>query len=146
MKTLDWIYSRCQDGQGVVTPRDVIDLLQFARSKQTTMFNEAPHKVQEILSLEALRYGYQRMSERKVSTYLQAEFPHLWGNCISRLEKQKATFTRDALHRLLGTADPQVTKTLVDVGVLRFVAKKGVYTVPYLYRAGMNMVLGTEPN
>ena len=32
--TSDWIYHHCEDGRGVVTPRDVIDLLEFAVKAQ----------------------------------------------------------------------------------------------------------------
>lgn len=144
MKTLDWIYSYCQDGQGVVTPRDIIDLLQYARSEQMNIFNKAPQKVKDVMSFEALKYGYQKMSERRVTTYLQAEFPHLWNRYISRLENQKSTFTREALNRILETDDNRIAKTLVDVGVLSFVPKKAVYTVPHLYRWGMKMIQGTD--
>lgn len=144
MDTLDWIYSRCQDGQGVVTPRDVIDLLQFARSEQATLFKESPESVKTVMSFDALKYGYGKMSERKVNTYLRAEFPHLWTDYLARFENQKATLSKVALARILGTEDPKIPKILAEVGFLRFIPKKGLYSVPYLYRHGMKMVQGTE--
>lgn len=144
MSTLDWIYSRCQDGLGVVTPRDVIDLLQAARNRQVTLAKEAPHTIQNVMSFSALKYGYEKMSERKVNTYLHAEFPHLWENYLSKFQNQRSTLMRAALARLLGTSDSMTLKILEDIGFLRAVPKKKAYTVPYLYRHGMRMVQGTE--
>lgn len=143
MSTLDWIYSRCQDGLGVVTPRDVIDLLQAARNRQVTLAKEAPHTIQNVISFSALRYGYERMSERKVNTFLQAEFPHLWEDYLSKFQNQKSTLMLPALARLLGTSDSRTLKILEDIGFLRAVPNKRSYTVPYLYRHGMRMVQGT---
>lgn len=144
MSTLDWIYSRCQDGLGVVTPRDVIDLLQAARNRQVTLAEEAPHTIQNVISFSALRYGYERMSERKVNTYLKAEFPHLWEDYLSKFQNQKSTLMLPALARLLGASDSSTLKILEDIGFLRAVPKKRSYTVPYLYRHGMRMVQGTD--
>jgi hypothetical protein len=32
--TMDWIYTKCADGNNIVTPRDMIDLFKFAKSEQ----------------------------------------------------------------------------------------------------------------
>ena len=142
MNTLDWIYSRCEDSQHIVTPRDVIDMLQFARANQFTMAQQSRTSIKEIMGPTSLKYGYQKMSERKVETYLQAEYPALWTHYISKFKNARTVHTRESLVELLGTADGKVVTTLEEVGFLRFVSTTNHYTVPALYRHGMGLIRG----
>jgi hypothetical protein len=43
LPTFDWIYQKCQDGNGIVAPRDVIDLLREAKRWQEEMFQAEPN-------------------------------------------------------------------------------------------------------
>jgi hypothetical protein len=144
MDTLAWICSRCQDAQDVITPRDVIDLLQAARNRQVSLFEESPQIVKHVIDFPALKYGYEHMSDRKVNTYLEAEFPHLWADFLSKFRNQKSTLSRKALARILGTDDTDTLRLLEEIGFLKVVPRKALYSVPYLYRHGMNMIQGTE--
>lgn len=144
METLDWIYSRCQDGKGVVTPRDVIDLLKAARNRQLDLVMQCPDEVTDVIGFPALRYGYEKMSERKVETFLQAEFPHLWGPYLSKFRHQKSTHTKSSLERLLETNEPKIIRELEELGFLKFMPKKTLYTIPHIYRYGMNLSQGVD--
>ena len=127
-----------------MTPRDVIDLLQAARNRQVDLLEQSPQLIDSIMTMPALKYGYASMSERRVNTYLRAEFPHLWEDYLSKFQHQKATLTREAVATLLGTEDPKILKTLEDIGFLRQVPKKKLYAIPYLYRHGMRVTQGTQ--
>lgn len=117
--TLDWIYSHCQDGKGVVTPRDVIDLLIFAKSRQEELFSSQPVEQEFLISPISLKYGYLRLSEKKRETYLKAEFPHFWP-AIEKLEGSKTEHNRDSLKRLFGGDVDIVIKNLCSIGFFQY--------------------------
>ena len=77
--TLRWIYSHTSDGRGVVTPRDVIDLLTKAKQKQQDEYkSDSSGESDFIIGPSAIIYGLEELSKRKRTTFLEAEFPHLW--------------------------------------------------------------------
>jgi hypothetical protein len=77
-----WIFNRCADGRGVVTPRDVLDLLLRAKQKQQDLYLADPEGTSEyIIGPAANQYGFEELSKRKREIYLEAEFtPPLEGN------------------------------------------------------------------
>lgn len=144
--TIRWIYNRCADGRGVVTPRDVLDLLIRARQRQQDIYQADPEGTSEwLISPAAIRYGFEELSRRKRQTYLEAEFPHLWRD-IEKFSGGKTDYSSAALQKLLGSKWKATTDDLVDVG---FLAKRGgkkgsaMFSIPFLYRHGMNLTQGT---
>src|SRR3972149_216065 len=78
-KTLRWIYHHTADGNNVVTPRDVIDLLTKAKQYQHNKLQSEPSgESQFIIGQQSIQYGLSELSNRKRTTFLEAEFPHLW--------------------------------------------------------------------
>jgi hypothetical protein len=143
--TLGWIYDRCADGRGVVTPRDVIDLLIRAKQRQEDLCGNDPEGTAEwIIDSAALKYGFEELSKRKRQTYLQAEFPHLWMN-LEKFTSGKTDYSDQTLQALLGKGWREITEDLVGVGFLakrKSAANGNVYVVPRLYRHGMNLTQG----
>jgi hypothetical protein len=77
--TLRWIINRCSDGLGVVTPRDVLDLLTRAKQKRVDTLAGNPEIQSDYLfDSGSIIYGFNELSLKKRDTYLKAEFPHLW--------------------------------------------------------------------
>ncbi|MGH7451704.1 MAG: hypothetical protein ACRENG_10190 [bacterium] len=63
--TLSWIYSRTADGRGIVTPRDVIDLLTRAKQKQHDDFSaDSSGESEWLIGPAAIRYGFAELSNR----------------------------------------------------------------------------------
>jgi hypothetical protein len=144
--TIRWICNRCADGRGVVTPRDVLDLLIRAKQKQHDLCSANPDgKSDWIIGELAIQYGLEELSKRKRETYLQAEFPHLWRD-IEKFSGGKTEYNEIALRNLLGANWKGITNNLVSIG---FLSKKGeknnepVYAIPFLYRHGMNLTQGS---
>ncbi|MEO8425359.1 MAG: hypothetical protein ABI595_15795 [Actinomycetota bacterium] len=66
--TLKWIYSHTMDAKGVVTPRDVIDLLTKAKQFQQDEFHEdALGTTDWVIGSAAIRYGLAEMSKRNAT-------------------------------------------------------------------------------
>ena len=142
--TLRWIYNRCADGRGVVTPRDVIDLLSRAKQRQQDEFIANPDDTSSfIIGPSALQYGLAELSKRKRQTYLQAEFPHLWSN-IEKFVGGKTEYDEPALQRVFGKDWKSIIDDLTSIGLLAKKTSRGktVFSIPFLYRHGLELTQG----
>jgi len=142
--TLTWIYTRCADGRGVVTPRDVLDLLIRASQHQQDTCRTNPAGLSEsVITAPALKYGLEQLSVRKRTTYLEAEFPHIWGH-IERLMGGKTEYSEQALRRTFGSEWDRVTTDLASIGVFAKGTRRGApaYVIPFLYRRGLELTQG----
>jgi hypothetical protein len=142
--TISWICNRCADGRGVVTPRDVLDLLIRAKQKQHDICSADPEGTSSyVISATSIQYGLEELSKRKRQTYLQAEFPHLWTH-MEKFCGGKTDYTIKALRALLGAEWNNITNNLLAIGFLSKGSKRGedVFSIPFLYRHGMNLTQG----
>jgi hypothetical protein len=142
--TIRWICNRCADGRGVVTPRDVIDLLIRAKQTQQNTYTAEPDGVSEhVIGAAAIQYGFEQLSKRKRETYIQAEFPHFWKD-IKKFEGGKTVYKTAALQSLLGKDWRNITDNLLAIGFFARGKSSGeeVFTIPFLYRHGMNLTQG----
>jgi hypothetical protein len=142
--TIRWICNRCADGRGVVTPRDVLDLLIRAKQRQQDTYAADPDGVSDyIIGTNAIQYGFEELSERKRETYLQAEFPHLWKD-IEKFVGGKTDYTATTLYSVLGPNWKAVAEPLLAIGFFAKGKKGGeeVFSIPFLYRHGMSLTQG----
>ncbi len=143
--TLRWICNRCSDGRGVVTPRDVLDLLIRAKQKQQDIFSADPDgSVDYIIGAAAIQYGYEELSKRKRDTYLSAEFPHLW-QIIQKFSEGKTEYSDSSIKKLLGPKCEKIIEDLLSIGFLSRKTKSGkpVFSIPFLYRHAMKLTQGS---
>ncbi len=137
--TLRWIYNHTKDGRGVVTPRDVILLLARAIQWQRDTFRRNPtEETEQLISGSAISYGLEEMSKEKRTNYLEAEFPHMWGE-IKKLVGGGTEYSSAAMRRLFGKHHEGAIEDLISMGVLERATKAGEQTfrVPFLYRRGL---------
>ena len=142
--TIRWIYNRCADGRGVVTPRDVLDLWIRAKQRQQDICTaDADGVIDAIIGSPAIQYGLEELSKRKRQTYLQAEFPHFWEH-IEKFAGGKTVYNDATLRTLLGRDWKKNTDALLSIGFLSRGTKHGeqVYSIPTLYRYGMKLTQG----
>jgi hypothetical protein len=142
--TIRWIFNRCSDGRGVVTPRDVLDLLIRAKQRQQDFCAADPEGASEwVITAAAIQYGFEELSKRKRQTYLQAEFPHLWKD-IEKFSGGKTDYTATTLENLLGLDWKSTAEHLLAIGFFSRGKKGGeeVFSIPFLYRHGMGLTQG----
>jgi hypothetical protein len=138
--TLDWIYKHCEDANGVVTPRDVIDLIKAAKARQWDQIHTHGSTEESVLSAAAILQGHAEMSARKCTDYLKAEFSH-FGSAISRFQNQKAEYDELSLRTVLGD-DWCFLKDLCSIGFLQENPAKRTHSIPFLYRPGLKIRQG----
>lgn len=144
-RTVRWLYNHCADGRGDVTPRDVLDLLIKATQRQADIYAADADGTSEVMiGSSAIRYGFEELSKRKRQTYLQAEFPHLWKH-IGKFVGGKTDYSAGALQSLLGTGWKAASEQLTDIGFLSKRSHRNtvVYSIPFIYRHGMDVTQGT---
>jgi hypothetical protein len=137
--TLRWIYNHTKDGRGVVTPRDVIDLLARASQRQRDSFRTDPDvETDSLFHGPALIYGLEELSKAKRINYLEAEFPHKWTD-IRKFSGGGSEYSEAAMQKLFGKRADSTIDDLVSIGVIYRSTRKGrrTYRIPYLYREGL---------
>jgi hypothetical protein len=142
--TIRWIFNRCADGRGVVTPRDVLDLLIRSKQRQQDIYAADPDGTSEhVIGTTAIQYGFEELSKRKRETFLEAEFPHLWKD-IEKFLGGKTDYSAAALEHLVGADWKAIAGHLLAIGFFSKGKKGGeeVFSIPFLYRHGMNLTQG----
>lgn len=137
--TLRWIYNHTKDGNGVVTPRDVIALMTRAIQWQRDAFRQdRPGTTTQLITAPAIIYGLEELSKDKRATYLEAEFPHKW-DMIQKLIGGGTEYSEPAINKLFGKKNQSAAEDLISIGVLERATKKGktTFRVPFLYRRGL---------
>jgi hypothetical protein len=143
-RTMRWMYNHTMDGKGVVTPRDILDLVTRAKQAQQDAFNQSPNGESSwLIGPQAIQYGLEELSKRRRDTYLKAEFPHLWQH-VEKFRGGKSEYSTSALQRLLGRQWQKISGDLIAVGFLKMRGRIGqaTYWIPYLYRKGLELTRG----
>jgi hypothetical protein len=142
--TKHWIYTHTMDGKGVVTPRDVLDLITKAKQKQQDEFNQTLEGESPwLIGPKAILHGLEELSKRKRDTYLNAEFPHLWSH-IKKFEGGKTEYDAGSLEKLLGKKWEAICADLLSIGVLGKSGRgaEATYIFPHVYRKSLNLTQG----
>lgn len=146
--TLDWILSRCKDGKGVNTPREIIQLLNHAKLLEIKRLENGIDELDEdkIFSRSSLKEAIKLVSQARLTQTLYAEFP-LLKESIEKLRGDKAEHTITTLSEKWKIQDSETIETakkLVDIG---FFEEKGNqsnlrYKIPFLYRPYLEIIQG----
>lgn len=144
--TLGWIYGHTKDGRGVVTPRDVIDLLRRAIQWQTDQCRaETDGESENMISGRAIRYGLDEVSIAKRTNLLKAEFPHLWPK-IEKFEGGRTEYRVKTLRKMFGKNWEEICGDLTSIGLLQQRGRSNggseTYWIPHLYRRGLDLTQG----
>ena len=143
--TLRWIYTHTSDGRGVVTPRDVIDLLTRAKQKQQDEYtSDSSGESDYVIGPAAIRYGLEELSTRKRTTFLEAEFPHLW-EYIKKFVGGRTQYSENDIRKLFGKSWQKIVEDLISIGVLGTEGGREsskTFKIPFLYRTGLEVRQG----
>jgi len=142
--SIGWIINHVKDGKGIFTPRDVISLLDNARTFQLQYLqknNLADVSDNYLLSQNAIREAYKKISKEKLVTQIYAEYPkcRAW---IENFINHKSELTNAYLEKILGKHWKYRSEVLTDIGFLE--KKANSYKIPFIYRVELNIIQGKE--
>ncbi len=147
-KTFEWILKRVQDGKQNPAPREVINLIKFAREQQVRLSEvggTGSNPDSHLISGNALDLALDEVSKARVET-VWSEYPTLrkyielfrGGKTEHSIESLKALFVSQNLNDAVNAV-----RQLIDVGFLQ--EKKGAqisYWVPFIFRPYLSMSQG----
>jgi hypothetical protein len=140
-----WMMGRISDGNGIKPPRNLIDLVSFAREAQLRREDREPREISEhveIIEPDALRLALMQLSDTRVTDTLLAEAKNEVP-LIEKFRRGKAEHNQASLAKLLGAKPEAVVDKIRPLLHLGFLAEVGSnYKVPLLYRSGLEITQG----
>ncbi len=150
--TLDWILTRTWDGGRTISPREVIQFLNEARSKQVQALERGENDPDgsHLFSPPTLKSALPEVSRTRLEKTLFAEYPQ-FKKLISGLISQKTLQTVETLAKIWGVSKDDARKTADALVGIGFFEQRGnnsapEYWVPFLYRDGLKMSQGAADN
>ena len=139
--TWDWIMNMLSDGKEIVTPRDVIDLLNIAKAIEFKQFSTNKEDKEFLITKKSLVEALDSLSQDKKDKYLMAEFPHM-KDSILKLEGKYSIYNSKSLEELFGLNWNKIVADFVSIGLLKHDAKKGWYRIPKIWIKGLKIIQG----
>jgi len=145
--TLDWLIGRVKDSLGYSAPRDIINLINAALSRQIHLLEvggEAPEG-ELLFTRRALKEALSLASKEKVEKYLFAEHPGLRDK-FELLKGKKTTQTVRTLSELWRVSEEEAREVAERIGKTGVWRKEGDdpvrYWTMFIFRDGLGMVQG----
>ncbi len=135
--SFDWAMGLLSDGRGIVTPRDLIDLIGSALLIHARWLQEHTFE-SSLCSVKSIQAAHQQLSRRRYTVAVTNEFSHLTRS-INKLRGRKDKHSGEELRHLFGAESDTILSELVGIGILRFDSKKDVYRVARLYSPGLSV-------
>lgn len=143
--TWNWIMSRIRDGNAVIAPRNLVDLVEKARADQVQCDLRSPRTYERekpLIEADSIRKAHKLLSKDRVEDTLLSESAEL-APVLERFRNKKAEYDLASLCVLFGLDEDGTRikiKQLRDMGFLEEVGTS--YKVPMLYRDGLNIRQG----
>lgn len=146
-KTFNWMLSRVRDGNRVVAPRELIQLINEAKKiqiKDLEIGNASDNEYEELIERRAIKDALKEVSKIRLEQTIYAEYYHL-KEFIELLEGQKAEQTLESLSLIYQKYKDdrdikEIVEDLVDIGI--FEKRTNTYWVPFIYRPALKLVQG----
>lgn len=143
--TLNWLVSRTMDASKAVNPRDILYLLDNAKSLQQDL-NSKGGKIEDTISKKALKLALDEASRFKLEQFLYAEYPDVKAY-VEAFREKKASQNLQTLSSLWGTDTDETKKVIDELNKFGFISKETnneVYTVPFIYRPALAIKQGKQ--
>jgi hypothetical protein len=144
--TWKWMLARIEDGNGIIAPRNLIDLVERAREAQLRSDGRGEPREyvpgKSIFESEAIKSAHKQLSKARLEDTLFAEAPDLLHH-IEKFRNKKAEHTRATICALCGLKEDAaeiLIRKLTEIGFFRKVGE--FYKIPMLYRDGLGIIQG----
>lgn len=140
--TWTWILLRIRDGNGVKSPRNLVDLVMRAVEAQKRREAQSPRMLDgsgPLITADAMKQALSELSKDRVEDTLLAEAGDS-ADAIKAFANGKAEHNMDSLRVLFGEEADATKDRLVTLGFLE--PSGSSWKVPALYRAGLAISQG----
>lgn len=143
--TWHWILSRIQDGNGLLAPRNLIDLVNKTKEAQIRREQRSPRELinsSPLFEADSLRKGLSALSEQRVQDTLLAESGD-YAQYIEAFRNGKAEHNYQTLTETMGISQNECEPIIQELKELGFLEKFGNnFKIPMLFRSGLNITQG----
>lgn len=146
--TLDWVLSRTRDGNGINTPRELIQLFTHAKSIELKRLETGIDDLQgdQILSRQSMKEAINMVSKQRLEQTIYAEFAEL-KTYIEILRGDKAEHTLATLSNKWNMTEDKASIIAKELAKIGFFEQKGTlhnskYKIPFLYRPYLDIIQG----
>lgn len=146
--TWNWILAQIRDGNDVIAPRNLVELMRFSRDEQLRreLRKERSYSNDEpLIEADALKRAVARLSESRVEDTLLAEASRDVSVLIEGFRGSKQEHNDSTIARLFGVKPAQAheyAETLIDTGLLERSENGETYKIAPLYRDGLDIHRG----
>jgi hypothetical protein len=148
LTTLEWILSRTKDGKSVNTPREIIQLLNHAKSIEVKRLengiNDLPNEI--IISRQAFKDASTLISQQRMEQTIYAEYPAL-KTYMEALRGGKAEHSIETLGIKWEISADETKKIIQKLNGIGFFEVIGItpnqkFKIPFIYRPYLEIVQG----
>lgn len=139
--TFEWILSMLRDGNNLVTPRDLIDYFNLAKSIEYRKFVLKKGPREFLISGESFREAFDEYAREKKDKYLIAEFPHMKA-MFMKFEGGYSIHNAHSLQNILGDNWQNLIHDLVSIGFIQHDPKKAQYRIPRIWVKALRITQG----
>ncbi len=144
--TWRWMLSQICDGNGVKSPRNLIDLLGIAQQEQLRRELRSSRKYgseSPMIEIDSIKKALARLSERRIEDTLLAEYGRDVQRAIQAFKNGNSEHNVDSLCHLFGFDSSHARVTAEVLNEIGFLEQEGdIYRVPDLYCSGLNITHG----
>jgi len=137
-----WMTTRIEDANQIRPPRNLIDLILKSREAQLRQEDRSPReyvKGMPLITAEAIKGGYEKLSDERVEDTLLAESGE-YAEVIELFRNGKAEHNLESLTEIIKDDVTAKSEYLRSIG---FLGKLGSnYKIPMLYRRGLSITQG----
>jgi hypothetical protein len=145
--TWKWILSRIEDGNGIIAPRNLIDLVERAREAQLRAdgrleFPREYHSDKPIIESDSIKRAHKQLGKARLEDTLFAEAPDMF-SLIEKFRNNKSEHDTASISVVCGLNDETtevVIRKLREIGFLKKVGES--YKIPMLYRDALGITQG----
>jgi hypothetical protein len=142
-QALDWIVFSTKDGKGINTPREVIELLNFAREFEVSRLERGEQVARDniLFGQEALFAAVKRLSKYKIEQTILSEYPEVKKYINALYNRKQFSFTDSDLMKIWEIDNTEAQLAAVKLGEIGFfrVNPNKSYTIPHFYGYGLGI-------
>lgn len=139
-----WIVDRISDGRNVATPRDLLSVIEAARTFQREYYLREPaDSAVQLVNEDSLRKSVRKVAKENLETRIYAEYPDL-RKSIELFKNGKADHNNQTLRQLFGDEAENVAARLERIGFLYRRSRGGIdmWTIPFFYSYAIDATRG----
>jgi len=146
--SFEWIISRISDGQKIFSPREIVQLLNFARDNELEKIEQGDSELDQdkLISRSSFKDAVPKVSKVRMEQTIFAERPD-YKDCIMKLVNEKSGQTIRSLQKIweLSPGESRAwAEKLSEIGIFEKKGDKGniKYWIPFMYRDYLKIVQG----